>query len=91
MVLPGQRNNATINYSTSLWGDGAEACELVVCYLPSQFTKQPNKISLTLYRDDRLAVSYGTPREVEITKQKICKIFDNNGLKITVEANKKYI
>ena len=72
--------------------DGAEACELVVCFLLSQLNKEFNhKISLSLYRDDGLAAVYGTSREIQIIQQKIRKIFQDNGLKITIEANQKSI
>ena len=69
--------------------DGAEACELIVCYLLIQLNKDINqKITLGLYRDDGLAVAKGTPSEIASIKQKICEIFKKNGLKITIEANK---
>ena len=72
--------------------DGAEACELVVCFLLSQLNKElDRKISLGLYRDDGLAVAHGTAQEIEITMEQIRKTFDKNGLKITIEANKKAI
>ena len=86
-----QSNNGLFDITMGSY-DGAEACELVVCYLLSQLNKElGKKISLGLYRDDGLAVSHGTPTEIEKTKQKICKIFVNNGLKITIETNKKII
>jgi hypothetical protein len=44
-----------------------------------------------LYRDDGLAVSSATCRQIEIMKKKICKLFDNNGLKVTIEANAKEV
>ena len=40
-------------------------------------------------RDDWLAVTNQTPREAEMTKKKLCKIFKDNDLRIAVEANKK--
>ena len=72
--------------------DGAEACELVVCYLLTQLNKDiSQKITLGLYRDDGLAAVKGTPSEIASIKQKICEIFKKNGLKITIETNKKII
>ena len=53
--------------------DGAEACELVVCYLLSQLNKEfSRKISLGLYRDDGLAAVYGTSREIQVTSTNPC-------------------
>ena len=48
-------------------------------------------VNVGLYRDDGLAVTNQSPRSVELTKKKICKIFNENGLKITKEANKKKV
>ena len=54
--------------------DGAEACELVVCFLLSQLNKElDRKILLGLYRDDGLAVAHGTAQEIEITMEQIPK------------------
>ena len=40
--------------------DGAEACELVVCYLLAQLKEElGHNISFGLHRDDSLAVSHG--------------------------------
>ncbi|GFO19538.1 hypothetical protein PoB_004604300 [Plakobranchus ocellatus] len=69
--------------------DGAETCELVGLYLLSQL-KNLN-IIVGLYRDDGLAVTTQSAREAESTKKKICKIFKDNGLNITIEANKKAV
>ena len=44
-----------------------------------------------LYRDDGLAVCQATPREIEKTKQEVSKVFKSNGLKITIEGNKKIV
>ena len=44
-----------------------------------------------LYRDDGLAVCKATPKQIEKTKQEVSDIFKANGLKITIEANKKTI
>ncbi|KAL9959196.1 hypothetical protein ACROYT_G036291 [Oculina patagonica] len=48
-------------------------------------------INLGLYRDDGLAISNTTPRDTENIKKEICRVFNNNGLRITIEANKKII
>jgi len=68
--------------------DGAETCELVGAYILNSITLKHGK-SFGLYRDDGLGVSDKTPREIENIKKDICKIFSENGLKITIKANKK--
>ncbi|GFN75905.1 hypothetical protein PoB_000241100 [Plakobranchus ocellatus] len=67
----------------------AETCELVGLYLLSQL-KNLN-INVGLYRDDGLAVTTQSAREAKSTKKKICKIFKDNGLNITIEAIKKAV
>ena len=44
-----------------------------------------------LYRDDRLSVSCATPRQIDIMKKKVCKVFNNIGLSITINANSKVV
>ena len=70
--------------------DGAETCELVGLYLLSQL--QDLGINVGLYRDDGLAICRNkTARQIELIKKNICKIFANNNLRITIEANKTTI
>ena len=66
--------------------DGAESCELVGIYLLDTIKK---KISgnFGLYRDDGLGAIRATPRQGEIMKKKLCALFRDEGLKITVETN----
>ena len=66
--------------------DRAETCELVGCFLLSLLTKKYGQ-NIGLYRDDGLAAFNGTPQEIEKIKKGICKVFRDNDLKITVEAN----
>ena len=66
--------------------DGAETCELVGCYLLSRLTQKYGK-NIGLYRDDGLSAFNKTPQEIEKIKKDLCKIFRDNDLKITVEAN----
>ena len=70
---------------------GAEICELVGLYLLSQLAEVIPKESIGLYRDDGLAVSSARPRQIEILKKKICKVFEKNNLKVTIEANAKIV
>ena len=69
--------------------DGAETCELVGLNMLSQLEQLG--INIGLYRDDGLAICDKTPFETENIKKEICKIFKENNLNITIEANKKII
>ena len=69
--------------------DGAETCELVGLYILSQLKMLD--INVGLYRDDGLATCNKTPRQTELIKKEICRIFSDNKLKITIEANLKSI
>ena len=69
--------------------DSAETCELVGSLLLYQL--QDLNINVRLYRDDGLAITNATPRDTENIKKEICRIFNNNGLRITIEANKQII
>ena len=44
-----------------------------------------------LYRDDGRAVGDLTPRQMELVKKEICKIFQNQDLKITIVTNIKVV
>ena len=65
--------------------DGAETCDLVVLYLLSKVQHLP--INIGAYKDDWLAVSSQTTRQIELVKQKIAKIFKDNGLSLEIECN----
>ena len=68
--------------------DSAEVCDLVGLYLLSKF--DTIDVEAGLYRDDGLAIvdlNKYTRRQVENFKKSICRIFQENGLRITVEAN----
>ncbi|KAK3745373.1 hypothetical protein QZH41_001401 [Actinostola sp. cb2023] len=67
-----------------------QSCELVVVYMLSQLKSICGE-AIGLYRDDGLAVFHDPPRLIECAKRKICTLFASNGLKITIEANKKVI
>ena len=70
--------------------DGAETCELVGSFLLSQLQKKLGQ-NIGLYRDDGLAITDATPKATENIKKDICRIFKDNGLRITIEANKQTI
>lgn len=88
---PWQKRNSNTLFDVTMGSfDGAETCELVGCYLLSQLTQIP-EIDIGLYRDDGLAVLNQTPQKIENVKKEICRIFANNNLRITIEANKKTV
>ena len=69
--------------------DGAETADLVGLFLLSQLTDLG--LDIGLYRDDGLAVCNMKPRQAELAKKKICKIFKENGFSITAKANMKSV
>ena len=70
--------------------DGAETCELVVCYMLSLLQQRYGN-SFGLYRDDGLGTFALSPKQAEKIKQEICGIFQENHLRITIEVNKKVV
>ena len=70
--------------------DGAEICDLVGLYLLSDLSNHFGN-QIALYRDDGIAAIKASNKEVENAKKKICSIFRNHNLKITIEANKKVV
>ena len=70
--------------------DGTETCELIGVYMLSLIAPK-FKDEVGLYRDDVITVCKATPREIEKTKQEFSNVFKSNGLKITIEANKKIV
>lgn len=84
---PWEKKSANNQFDVTMGSfDGAETCELVGCYLLSLLTKKYGQ-NIGLYRDDGLAAFNAKPREMERIKKEICKVFRDNDLKITVEAN----
>ena len=83
-----KKGNTTFDVTMGSY-DGAETCELVGNFLLSQL--QDLNVNVGLYRDDGLAITDATPRDAENIKKEICRIFNNNGLRITIEANKQVI
>ena len=68
--------------------DGAELCELVGLFLLSGLASIIGKSNVGLNRDDGLAILENTPGpDTERIKKKIIKFFQQNGLKITIDAN----
>ena len=83
-----KKGNTTFDVTMESF-DSAETCKLVGSFLLSQL--QHLNINVGLYRDDGLAITNASPRDTENTKKEICRIFNNNGLRITIEANKQII
>ena len=67
--------------------NGSESTDLVGLFLLHQLKHLP--VNLGLYRDDGLAVSALTTRLTEKLWQQIKKVFEDNGLKVVGEVNKK--
>ena len=67
--------------------DGVEICELLGLYLLEELANIIPKESVDLYRDDTLAILPNTSGpETERLKKKIRKLFQNNKLRIIIEA-----
>ena len=69
--------------------DGAETCECVGLFLLSKL--QELRTENWLYRDDGLGITRDTPRQNDLTRKYIEKIFKDNGLSITVETNRQVV
>jgi hypothetical protein len=70
--------------------DGADCCELVAAFILNKINNEIGG-NFGLYRDDGLGAIKDTARKIEIMKKKLCKLFDESGLRITVEANQKVV
>ena len=69
--------------------DGAETTDLVGLFLLHQLKHLP--VNLGLYRDDGLAASALTARLTEKLWQQIKKVYEDNGLKVIGEVNRKIV
>ena len=68
--------------------DGPEVCELVGLYLLSKLTDFLEEGRVGLYRDDGLAaVVSRSGRLLDQLRKRILKIFEAEGLSITIEIN----
>ena len=68
--------------------DGAEKCDIVGLYILSKLNQIDN-IKAGLFRDDGAAITTLSPKEAEKVKNKIVKVFKDEGLNITIVANLK--
>ena len=85
-----KKNGGTFDISMGGY-HGAEICDLCGLFLLSQLSEVIPKAYVGLYRDDGMAATPARPRQAEILKKKICKVFSENNLKITIEANMKVV
>ena len=68
--------------------DASEVCELIGLYLLNILKSVFGGKNIGLYRDDGLTCFENkSGPELEKIKKKICKIFKDNGLNITIETN----
>ena len=72
--------------------DGAEVCEIVGLYILYLISQEIDGIDVGLYRDDGLAITRNTSGpEIDRTRKKLHRIFNNNGLKIDIKCNLKIV
>ena len=72
--------------------DGAEICESVGIYIQSKLCKLMNKKDFGLYRNDELGILRNTSgTEADRKRKSITKVFNECGLSITCEINKKIV
>ena len=69
--------------------DGAETADLVGLFLLSQLSDIGWDIGL--YHDDGLVACSLKPRQAELAKKKICRIFQENVFSITAQVNMKSV
>ena len=68
--------------------DGAEICELVGLYLLDKLSHITGKLNTGLYRDDGLAfLRNASGPDTKKLRKKLIKLFKDNGLQITIDAN----
>ena len=72
--------------------DGAEVCELVGLYILDELRRAIPNMNFGLYRDDGLAEHKKMRGQVlEKISQKITKLFETFGLKITIQTNMQQV
>ena len=68
--------------------DGAQITDLVGIFILHQLKQEIPEIQFALYRDDGLGIHRRLPpSQLDAIRKKLFKIFDEMGLKITVETN----
>ena len=83
-----KKNNSEFDVGMGSF-DGAEVCDLIGLFMLSQLKHL--KVNLGKYRDDALGVTSLTPRQADLAKKDICRIYKQNGFSITIEVNIKVV
>eukprot|EP00794_Sanderia_malayensis_P019680 gene19680-biopygen13943 len=87
-----KKNNDSLFDVTMGSHDGAEICELVGTFLLNKLSEKIKKENIGLYRDDGLAVLRNTTSsKADRLRKDITKIFQEHGLRITVQTNLKVV
>ena len=80
------------NFDVSMGSyDGGEVCDICGLFLLSQLVQANLNVSFGSYKDDGLASTTASARQVEKIKKQICQIYQSFGLQVTIEANKKTV
>ena len=89
--IPWVKKEGNENFDVSMGCyDGSEVCEIVGSYLLNLLCEILDKEQVGLYRDDGLAVvKHLSGPQIEQKRKNIIKIFKDNGLNITIQANLK--
>ena len=69
--------------------DGAESSDLIGLFMLSELEKLEANIGV--HRDDGLLEATCSPREIEKLKQDIISIYQSNGFRISIDANRKQV
>ena len=67
--------------------DNTEVCELVGLYILSILLRKYGKSKIGLYRDDGLAAFGSNSQISDRIRKEITKVFEDQGLNITIQAN----
>ena len=88
-----KKSNADFDVSIGAW-DGAEICEIVGLYILHiivDVEKVFQSHEIGLFRDDGLAATTGNGHQIDKKRKDLIRIFKNEGLNITWEANIKKV
>ena len=85
-----KKEGGTCDVTMGSW-DGAEVSDLVGLYTLSRCEVEEIGLNIGLYRDDGLGVCNKRPQQIDNLKKKLCHIYRQMGLKITVDANIKIV
>ena len=83
-----KKGESNFDIGMGTW-DGAESTDLIGLLMLWEMRNLHADIGI--YRDDGLLAAECSPRNIEKLKQEICSIFNANGFKITIDANRKIV